>query len=232
MAEYSLDMSPSYAELNELDTVHGGDLDDSTQEEIEAFDEDLDEGGDGEVPLSFEYSDMQAEFGEDEGMLDEMPDAEVPQAFDEDLDEQDDVTDIGFDLSDINPNYDPWDVDSPYNSNCGSCALAVQRRLDGDDVSAVATDSTLTVEEMQDLTGMEQVPMQPDKIAEYLKSQGPGAHAIIGIDRSEGPGHWFNAYYDGKNVYALDGQTGETYPWAPDYGDVTNWDVSVKKGGM
>ena len=61
----------------------------------------------------------------------------------------------------------------------------------------------------------------------YL-AQGDGAHAIIGIDRAEGPGHWFNAAcIDGK-VVAIDGQTGEIRDWPPDYGDVVNWEMSVK----
>ena len=139
------------------------------------------------------------------------------------------IDDVGGWLSDVNPKFDPWDVDSPYSSNCGSCALAVENRLNGNS-DAVATDSTLSIEEMEQQTGMEQVSMQPDEIEQYLISQGPGSHAIIGIDRSEGPGHWFNAYYDGEKVYALDGQTGTTEGWPPDYGDVVNWDVSVKKG--
>lgn len=142
---------------------------------------------------------------------------------------QQSIDDVGGWLSDVNPKFDPWDVDSPYSSNCGSCALAVENRLNGNSDS-VATDSTLSIEEMEQQTGMEQVSMQPDEIEQYLISQGPGSHAIIGIDRSEGPGHWFNAYYDGEKVYALDGQTGTTEGWPPDYGDVVNWDVSVKKG--
>ena len=61
-------------------------------------------------------------------------------------------------------------------------------------------------------------------------AQGDGAHAIIGIDRAEGPGHWFNAAcIDGK-VVAIDGQSGEILDWPPDYGDVVNWEMSVKKG--
>lgn len=122
------------------------------------------------------------------------------------------IDDVGGWLSDVNPKFDPWDVDSPYSSNCGSCALAVENRLNGNS-DAVATDSTLSIEEMEQQTGMEQVSMQPDEIEQYLISQGPGSHAIIGIDRSEGPGHWFNAYYDGEKVYALDGQTGTTEGW-------------------
>ena len=34
---------------------------------------------------------------------------------------------------------------------------------------------------------------------------------------------------DGK-VVAIDGQTGEILDWPPDYGDVVNWEMSVKKG--
>ena len=44
-----------------------------------------------------------------------------------------------------------------------------------------------------------------------------------------GAGHWFNAWCDGKKVYAIDGQTGTVSDWPPDYGNVTNWDMSVKE---
>ena len=133
-------------------------------------------------------------------------------------------------LGDINPNYDPWDMNSPYNVNCGSCAFAVSQRLDGDtEIIATATNIG-TTSEMNEITGMEQMTMSPDGIQEYLISLGPGSHGIVGIDRSEGPGHWFNAYYDGERVVAIDGQTGEVNDWPPDYGDVINWDISVQKG--
>jgi hypothetical protein len=133
-------------------------------------------------------------------------------------------------LGEINPNYDPWDMNSPYNVNCGSCAFAVSQRLDGDtEIIATATNIG-TTSEMNEITGMEQMTMSPDGIQEYLISLGPGSHGIVGIDRSEGPGHWFNAYYDGERVVAIDGQTGEVNDWPPDYGDVINWDISVQKG--
>lgn len=132
-------------------------------------------------------------------------------------------------INDINPNYDPFDWKSPYSNNCGSCAFAVEQRLNGNN-SIVATDENIgTIEEMSKTTGMEQVSMSPDKIKDYLISQGAGSHGIVGIDRDQGPGHWFNAYYDGEKVVAIDGQTGEINDWPPDYGDVTNWDISVRK---
>lgn len=134
-------------------------------------------------------------------------------------------------LKEVNPNFDPFDLDSPYCNNCGSCAYAVYQRLEG-----ISTDSCASAEnigynsEMEALTGMEQVPMSPAEIEERLLEQGDGAHAIIGIDRAEGPGHWFNAAcFDGK-VVAIDGQSGEILDWPPDYGDVVNWEMSIKKG--
>ena len=132
-------------------------------------------------------------------------------------------------LSDVNPNYDPNDIDSPYCNNCGSCAYAVNQRLEGN------TDITATAEnigydsEMEALTGMDMVSMSPDDIRDRLLAEGDGAHAIIGIDRAEGCGHWFNAAcIDGK-VVAIDGQSGEILDWPPDYGDVVNWEMSVKR---
>ncbi|MEE1044332.1 MAG: toxin glutamine deamidase domain-containing protein [Olegusella sp.] len=127
-------------------------------------------------------------------------------------------------LPEINPNFDPYD--SVTTNNCGSCALAVFRRLAGD-MDATANEKTLGTPEMEKGTGRPQIPMSPDEIAKTLIERGPGSFAVIGIDRAEGPGHWFNAYCpDGKAVYAIDGQTGEIRAWPPYYGDVVNWDMS------
>lgn len=133
-------------------------------------------------------------------------------------------------LKDINPNYDAFDINSPYSNNCGSCTYAVYQRLEGNpDICATAENIGYN-SEMEALTGMEQVSMSPQEIEARLLEQGDGAHAIIGIDRSYGPGHWFNAAcIDGK-VVAIDGQSGEINDWPPDYGDVVNWEMSVKKG--
>ena len=80
---------------------------------------------------------------------------------------------------------------------------------------------------MEALTGLKQIPMSPDKIESYLLSKGNGAHAIIGVDRAFGPGHWFNAVcIDGK-VFAVDGQDGTISGWPPNYGNVVNWEISL-----
>ena len=140
------------------------------------------------------------------------------------------IRDIDNWLGDINPNFDEFDTDSPYCNNCGSCAYAVWKRLEGNDDICASAENIGYNDEMEALTGMEQVSMSPDDIESGLLAQGDGAHAIIGIDRAEGPGHWFNAAcIDGK-VVAIDGQSGEIFDWPPDYGDVVNWEMSVKKG--
>lgn len=140
------------------------------------------------------------------------------------------IDDVSGWLSDINPNFDPFDMDSPYCNNCGSCAYAVYQRLEGNTDICASAENIGYNSEMEALTGMEQVSMSPEEIQDRLLAEGDGAHAIIGIDRAEGPGHWFNAAcIDGK-VVAIDGQTGEITDWPPDYGDVVNWEMSVKKG--
>ena len=71
--------------------------------------------------------------------------------------------------------------------------------------------------------------MSPSEIEQRLLEQGDGSHAIIGVDRAEGPGHWFNAACMNGKVVAIDGQTGEITDWPLDYGNVVNWEMSIKK---
>jgi hypothetical protein len=118
--------------------------------------------------------------------------------------------------------------------NCGECAAAIEQRLSGAVPDATAGLGTLSIPEMEAATGLQQVPGTPTQIEQYLISRGRGAHTVVGVDRAGGvAGHWFNAYYDGKNVYAIDGQTGQILGWppnmdAPGY-PVTNWDYGVPK---
>ena len=140
------------------------------------------------------------------------------------------VEDISQWVSDVNPNYDPFDYNSPYCNNCGSCALAVEQKLSGMELTEASAENIGTIEEMNNQSGMEQMKMDWPDIENYLKFEGPGSHGIVGIDRVDGPGHWFNAYYDGNKVVAIDGQTGTISDWPPDqYGSIKNMDFSVKK---
>ena len=132
-------------------------------------------------------------------------------------------------IGEINPNFDVFDTESPYSNNCGSCAYSVYQRLEGNPEACASAENIGYNSEMEALTGMEQVSMSPEEIEQRLLDQGAGSHAIIGIDRAEGMGHWFNAAnIDGK-VVAIDGQDGTITDWPPDYGDVVNWEMSVKK---
>nr|WP_199345559.1 toxin glutamine deamidase domain-containing protein [Mycobacteroides chelonae] len=141
---------------------------------------------------------------------------------------------IGDWLHEINrgPGMDPFDPARAVN--CGQCALAVEQRLSGMSTDATAGHGTLSIQEMEAATGKQQVAATPSEIAKYLVDQGPGSHTVVGVDRAgDMAGHWFNAYYDGKKVWAVDGQTNEILGWPPDMDipghPVTNWDMGVPK---
>lgn len=155
---------------------------------------------------------------------------DIPQELDSSmLFDANDIRSVNEWISEINPNFDPFDVESPYSTNCGSCAYAVYQRLEGIDDACATEDNIDYNFQMNALTGMEQISMSPEDIQRTLLEAGDGAHAIIGIDRSQGPGHWFNAAcIDGK-VVAIDGQTGTISDWPPDYGDVVNWEMSMRR---
>lgn len=120
-----------------------------------------------------------------------------------------------------NPNNDPRRT-----VNCGQCAAAVFRRLNGD-TNAVAGLGTYSIAEMNHITGRTQTTMTPTEIEAYLVEHGAGAHVVVGVDRASGAGHWFNAFYDGRQVYTIEGQGGCLNGWPPDYGNVVHWDVSI-----
>lgn len=135
-------------------------------------------------------------------------------------------------LTDINPNYydssiPPWGG-NPYHTNCGSCALAVEKHFLGDTSAAASEINIGTDAGMEQATGKTCVYMSVGDIENKLKEQGPGAHLIVGINRKPvmfipQKGHWFNAYYDGQNIYTIDGQTGKIMDWPHDYGCVSEW---------
>lgn len=133
------------------------------------------------------------------------------------------VESIGKWLKEINPN--PQNDMKRYE-NCGKCAAAVFMRLNGNQ-SAFAGIGTYSIRQMNKLTGKTQTTMTPDQIRDFLIAQGPGSHAVVGVDRASGAGHWFNAYYDGHQVYTIDGQDGSISGWPPNYEKVVHWDVSI-----
>lgn len=140
-------------------------------------------------------------------------------------------------IGDINPHYydlgiPPWQKEL-YHENCGSCAFAVENRFWGN-TDIVATSTNIGTDRgMEIVTGKRCVYMPMDDIETRLKTMGPGSHLIVGINRHPAPnglpqaGHWFNAYYDGQNVYAVDGQIGKILDWPPDYHDISEWCAMV-----
>lgn len=128
-------------------------------------------------------------------------------------------------LAEVNPGFngDPFD---PRSSNCGKATLAVFNKLEGNGLRK-ADLGTLSISEMEAATGRPQVSMSSSEIERRLVEAGPGSHAVVGVDRSSGPGHWFNAYYDGNRVVAIDGQSNSILDWPPDYGSVIHWDVGI-----
>ncbi len=130
-------------------------------------------------------------------------------------------------IKEVNPNFDPFDIESPYNSNCGACARVVYERLNGNDAFCASAHNIPTDAEMEQQLGKKFVSMSPDEIERRLLAAGDGAHAVIGVDRAFGPGHWFNAACLEGRVVAIDGQSGEVREWPPDYGNVINWEMSV-----
>lgn len=141
------------------------------------------------------------------------------------------INNISSWLGDINPRYyDPFlpPDSSPYHVNCGSCAFAVDQRLDGNQMAVASHINIGTDAEMEAWTGKHCTYMKVSEIEHILISRGAGSHLIVGINRTlpsgrSISGHWFNAVYDGSKIYTVDGQSGEIMDWPHDYGYISDW---------
>jgi Papain fold toxin 1, glutamine deamidase len=144
-------------------------------------------------------------------------------------------------LPGVNPKYNGKPT-SPYSNNCGKCSEAVFNNLDRNPKYTgkvnKAQKGTYETPEMEHRTGLPQHPMgNPNDpgstaysdIERTLIDGGAGSHAVVGIDRASGPGHWFNAHYDGTNVHVIDGQDGTISHWPPMDPDVNNCDVAIQR---
>jgi hypothetical protein len=149
------------------------------------------------------------------------------------------ISDIRRWLVDINNAHAlRWDAasDADRENNCGECAAAVFQRLSDGPSNVQAALGTRNFDQMHAVTGLIQVTRTPGQIADRLIQRGAGAHTVIGVNRGEGvDGHWLNAYYDGRRVYAIDGQSGTITTWPPNLDVIENgkahpvqkWDMGV-----
>jgi len=110
--------------------------------------------------------------------------------------------------------------------NCGRCSANLFDYLNGS-TPVAAGDGTLDDREMEQRTGLPERQTSPEEIEARLRANGAGSHCVVGIWRNHGDGHWFNAWFDGSQVWTLDAQSGSRYPWPRDYGDVKSWDSSL-----
>ncbi len=130
-------------------------------------------------------------------------------------------------IKDINPKYDKFSFHKKaYRTNCGSCSLAVYKRLNGIDSTAKASHVNIPTDaEMEKATGKTCYYMSVAEIGQRVRAMGAGACVVAGINRNHSAGHWFNIYYDGNKLYTIEGQSGNVYDWPHDYGDIRDWCV-------
>ncbi|RXZ69936.1 polymorphic toxin type 15 domain-containing protein [Agromyces albus] len=163
--------------------------------------------------------------GQDGSGQDGSKDAEKPDTSQNNRSERT-LDEIKAALDEINPNYDPSDPANGYATNCGNTSSIMNDFFNGSPTTESPT-GTLSTPQMEARTGNPQTPMTPEQIEASLRALGAGSHCVVGIDRSTGDGHWFNAYFDGTNVWVVDAQPGTMSPWPPNEPNATNWDASI-----
>jgi hypothetical protein len=104
-------------------------------------------------------------------------------------------------------------------NNCAECARAVQATWSGDPSAAATLNDRFAFGEpdacMPEWAGQESKPVDMQQVGDQVEELGPGSSAVVGFDRSQGSGHWFNAINDGGVIKAVDGQSGRIGPWPP-----------------
>ncbi|MEC4764349.1 NUDIX domain-containing protein, partial [Mycobacterium sherrisii] len=115
--------------------------------------------------------------------------------------------------------------EGPRLANCAPATIAVHDRLSGipsfgrayvgDLLDGGRHNHELTRDELGTATGLPFTRSTPDDIAGRLMAQGRGAHTVVAIRYRKGQQHSFNAFFDGEQVHALDGQHGTITPWPP-----------------
>ncbi|WP_445161742.1 WXG100-like domain-containing protein [Mycobacterium sp. Dal123C01] len=106
--------------------------------------------------------------------------------------------------------------------NCGQATIAVFDRLSGRaGFQTAAPLEGIWKNQLQGVTGFAPHRSSLEGIEALLRGQGSGAHAVVFVAR-RGPNgkssaHAFNAFFDGAEVYALDGRDNSIQPWPPNF---------------
>lgn len=117
-------------------------------------------------------------------------------------------------VREVNPRF--TDFDYGHTHNCQRCAVALETRMRGYDVRAMAADQYGGLGAAAKINDMfpyaEKVSIKyggqeaTNAVIEQMKQWGDGSRAIIGIDRRTGEGHVFNVINDKGNIIFIDAQ--------------------------
>ncbi|MGH9100890.1 MAG: toxin glutamine deamidase domain-containing protein [Acidimicrobiales bacterium] len=104
-------------------------------------------------------------------------------------------------------------------NNCGECARAVDNTWHGLPAAAAELANRKVGGErpavMNEWAGESPEPASMAAIGQRLRELGPGSSAVVGFDRKDAPGHWFNAVNHEGTVLAVDGQVARFEDWPP-----------------
>jgi hypothetical protein len=104
-------------------------------------------------------------------------------------------------------------------NNCGECARAVDGTWHGAATTAAELVNRRVGGErpaiMSEWAGRAPEQASVTDIGRRLRELGPGSSAVVGFDRADAPGHWFNAVNHEGTVLAVDGQSARFKDWPP-----------------
>ena len=104
-------------------------------------------------------------------------------------------------------------------NNCGECARAVDNTWHGLPAAAAELVNRRVGGErpavMSEWASQSPEPASMAAIGQRLRELGPGSSAVVGFDRQDAPGHWFNAVNHEGTVLAVDGQAARFEEWPP-----------------
>jgi Papain fold toxin 1, glutamine deamidase len=104
-------------------------------------------------------------------------------------------------------------------SNCGECARAADSTWHGAPAAAAELANRRVGGErpavMAEWAGRPPEPASMADIGRRLCELGPGSSAVVGFDRADAPGHWFNAVNHQGTVLAVDAQAARFEKWPP-----------------